>query len=232
MLNSYFSNVVLDLSDSSNNPLINGAFDSFYPYFGDTYSPLVTTPDWWEYGFGYAIGFYDETSNDPYPQYASALIFSDAHYNAEPTYLDGDILYIFHGYSMTEKYDSIGSYLVRDPTTRITIDIKPSKKPGNVNVINPKKDRNLKVAIVGSDSFDALQVDPTTVKLNPGDASPTRYKGQDYNRDGYSDLVLTFKLKETGIVCGVTEATLTGQTDTDPVVYITGTDSITIKGCP
>ena len=118
------------------------------------------------------------------------------------------------------------------PPTNVTIDIKPSKKPGKPNEIDLKKDKNLKVAIVGSIDFDQLQVDPATVLFGPDEASPTRYRGQDYNRDGYSDLVLTFKLKETGIVCGVTEATLTGQTDTDPVIYFTGTDSFTIDECP
>ncbi len=113
MLNSYLSGLTIDLSDSSNKAEINGAFNYFYPYFDDTYSPLVTIPDWWEYGYGYAIGFFDEQTNDPYPQNASALIFSDARYNLEPTYLDGDVLYAVHGYGMNEKYDSIGAYLVR-----------------------------------------------------------------------------------------------------------------------
>lgn len=114
MLKAYYNDIVFDLTDSSNDPNKNGAFNYFFPFFGDTYSPLVTIPSWWEYGFGYAIGFYNEITNDPYPQYASALIFYDAHYNSEPTYLDGDIMYISHGYGMSEKYDSIGSYLVRD----------------------------------------------------------------------------------------------------------------------
>ena len=117
------------------------------------------------------------------------------------------------------------------PPAYVTIEIMPSKKAENV--INLKK-KNLKVAILGSIEFDALQVEPTTVKFGtfgPDAASPIRYKGQDYNRDGYSDLILTFNLSETGIACGVTEATLTGQTDTDPIIYIEGSDSFSIKGC-
>jgi hypothetical protein len=113
MLASFLKDIPIDLADGSNDPTINGAFTSFCPYFGDTYSPLVG----WECGFGYAIGFYNETNYDPYPQYANALIFSDAHYNLEPTYLEGDFLYKFYGYSMAEKYDSIGSYLVRETTS-------------------------------------------------------------------------------------------------------------------
>ena len=61
----------------------------------------------------------------------------------------------------------------------VTIDIKPNKK--TENVINLKK-KNLKVAILGSIEFDALQVDPATVKFgtfDPDAASPIRFKGPD-----------------------------------------------------
>ncbi|MGV7235587.1 MAG: hypothetical protein ACQ9ET_04940, partial [Nitrosomonadaceae bacterium] len=51
----------------------------------------------------------------------------------------------------------------------VTIDIKPSKKT-DVNVIDLKKDKSLKVAIVGDSDFDALQVDPATVKFGPSNA--------------------------------------------------------------
>jgi len=133
--------------------------------------------------------------------------------------------------SRTDVAYTNGAWEIVPISASVTIDIMPSKK--TENVISLKK-KNLKVAILGSIEFDALQVDPVTVKFgtfDPDAASPIRYKGQDYNRDGYSDLILTFNLSETGIVCGVTEATLTGQTDTDPVIYIEGSDSFTIKGC-
>jgi hypothetical protein len=108
------------------------------------------------------------------------------------------------------------------------IDIKPRKKPENV--ISLKNDLNLKVAIVGEETFDALQVDPTTVKFGSNGASPVRFKGQDYNRDGFPDLILTFKLIETGISCGDTEATLTGETYAEEVIE--GSDFFTVEPCP
>jgi hypothetical protein len=55
------------------------------------------------------------------------------------------------------------------------------------------------------------------VDLASSEASPINFKGQDYNRDGFSDLILIFNLSETGIVCDVTEATLTGETFPEPV---------------
>ena len=120
--------------------------------------------------------------------------------------------------------------VISTPATNVTIDIKPRKKSGDV--ISFKKDRNLKVAIVGDSDFDALQVDPATVRFGPSEASPVRFKGKDYNRDGFSDLILTFKLKDTGIDCASDSATLTGQTFHDPGINITGSSSFTVKACP
>jgi hypothetical protein len=121
-------------------------------------------------------------------------------------------------------------YVFTIPAVIVSTDIKPSKRPENV--INLKKGKNLKVAIVGTADFDALQVDPSTVKFGPSEASPIRYKGKDYNKDGFSDLILTFMRDETGIACGDTEATLTGQTFPDPVINIAGSDTFTVEPCP
>lgn len=115
-------------------------------------------------------------------------------------------------------------------TKNVSIKIKPRKKASDV--INLRKDKNLKVAIEGDATFDALQVNPATINFGPNAASPVRIKGQDYNRDGFSDLILTFALSDTGIVCGDTEATLTGETFPNPVLNIIGTASFTVEPCP
>ena len=109
----------------------------------------------------------------------------------------------------------------------ITIDIKPRKNPKNV--IDLKMDRELKVAIVGAETFDALQVDPATIKFGPIEAGPVNYKVRDYNRDGFSDLILRFNLSETGIDCGDVEATLTGETYSGDAIQ--GSDSFTVERC-
>ncbi len=121
-----------------------------------------------------------------------------------------------------------GSAYVFSLVSDITIDIKPSKKPVD-NVINFKKNRNLKVAILGDAVFDALQVDPETVAFGPSEASPVRFKGKDYNKDGFYDLILTFKLNQTGIACGDTEATLTGETYSGEAIE--GSDNFTVEPC-
>ena len=98
------------------------------------------------------------------------------------------------------------------------------------NVIDLKQDRELRVAIVGAETFDALQVDPATIRFGPVKTGPVDYKAQNYNRDGFSDLILTFNLSETGINCGDTEAILTGETYSGEVIR--GSDSFTVIRCP
>ena len=115
------------------------------------------------------------------------------------------------------------------PANFITIDIKPSKKTG-VNIIDLKKDKKLEVVVVGSTDFDALQVDPGTVKFGPNKQRPKRSKTKDYNRDGFSDQVLTFQPNETGIACGDTSAILIGKTYGG--VEVQGSDIFTVTPCP
>jgi hypothetical protein len=109
-----------------------------------------------------------------------------------------------------------------------TIDIDPNKK--SENVIDLTKGNNLKVAILGDEAFDALQVNPATVKFGPGFAAPIRTNGQDYNHDGFSDLILTFNLEETDIACEDVSAMLTGETYDGE--SLRGSDNITVQPCP
>ena len=85
------------------------------------------------------------------------------------------------------------------------------------------------VAIVGATTFDALQVDPATIKFVPIEAGPVDYEAQDYNRDSFSDLILIFNLSETGIACADIKATLTGETYSGEAIQ--GSDSFTVKRC-
>jgi len=121
------------------------------------------------------------------------------------------------------------AYVFTIPVT-VNIDIKPNKK--TENIVNLKKGKHIKIAIIGNADLDALQIDPLTVKFGPSESDPIRYKGRDYNKDGFADLILTFRIEETGIACGDTEATLTGQTFPDPVINFAGSDTITVEPCP
>lgn len=77
------------------------------------------------------------------------------------------------------------------------IDVMLDKK--SENIIDLKRDKTIKVAILGEQSIDALQVDPGSILFGPTgtEAIPVRVRGSDYNKDGYADLVLTFKTGDT-----------------------------------
>ena len=67
------------------------------------------------------------------------------------------------------------------------------------------------VAILGSDTFDVLDVDYANVVFGTGGALPIHMGLEDVNDDGFIDLVLLYIQKETGIVKGDTEACVTGE---------------------
>ena len=84
--------------------------------------------------------------------------------------------------------------------------------------------------VIGTtEDFDASNVDVNTVQFGPDAARPVHYALADVDGDTDWDLMLQFKTQDTGIVCGDTEATLTGKT-LDGESF-TGTDSIKTVGC-
>jgi hypothetical protein len=110
----------------------------------------------------------------------------------------------------------------------VLIDIKPGSFP---NSINPRSNGVIPVAILTTPSFDATLVDPLSVQFGPAEATEAHGRGhiEDVDGDGDLDLVLHFRTQETGIQCGDTEASLTGETFDG--YSFTGTDSIRTVGC-
>jgi hypothetical protein len=110
----------------------------------------------------------------------------------------------------------------------VTIDVKPGSDP---NTINPLSKGVIPVAILSIGNFDATQVDASSVEFGPNGAKETHGQGhvEDVDGDGVPDMMLHFKTQETGIQCGDTEATLTGETFGGEKFM--GTDSIQTVGC-
>jgi hypothetical protein len=130
------------------------------------------------------------------------------------------------GLSKSGTFSYAGSWLYRETNV---IDIKPGSDP---NSVNPRSKGVIPVAILGSIDFDSTQVVFTTVTFGPDGASPA-HDGHvdDVNDDGFMDAVFHFKTQDTGIVCGDTEATLSGEIFDDTPIPITGTDTINTVGC-
>jgi hypothetical protein len=116
-----------------------------------------------------------------------------------------------------------------DGLTNVDIDIKPG---GHRNPINLRSNGNIPVAILTSDTFDATQVNWETVRFGLSGATERhqRVHVKDADYDGDMDAVLHFKTRDTGILCGDTEASLTGETFNGE--EFTGSDVIKIVKCP
>jgi len=79
--------------------------------------------------------------------------------------------------------------------------------------------------------FDATTVDPTTVLFGAtgSEAAPVQSALEDVDLDGDTDMILHFDTQDTGIVCGDTSASLTGETFSGQAIE--GSDSIKTVGC-
>ena len=103
------------------------------------------------------------------------------------------------------------------------IDIKPGSDP---NSINPKSKGVIPVAVLTTGDFDAVSVDADSVRFGPAEAEKRHKRAhvEDVDGDGDLDLLLHFRIQETGIALGDTEACVIGQTyDGVPIM---GCDSI------
>jgi hypothetical protein len=93
----------------------------------------------------------------------------------------------------------------------VSVDVRPRS---DANKINPNSSKNINVAIFSVNGFDATIVDPNTVRFGATgtEAAPVHIGRRDVAGDGDRDIVLRFQIPDTGIRCGDTSASLTGQT--------------------
>ena len=110
----------------------------------------------------------------------------------------------------------------------VNIDIKPGSDPNSINL---KSKGSVPVVILGSEDFDAGQVDPATITL--AGASVTVKKNgslqasiEDINEDGFSDLLVHVNTSELLLSAADLEAVLEGETFSGDL--ITGIDSVKI----
>lgn len=115
-----------------------------------------------------------------------------------------------------------------DASLPVAIDVRPRKSP---NRINSRSHGVVKVAILSRPGFNATDVDPSTVRFGRAgtEASPRSAKIDDVNRDRVGDLVLKFRISQTGLQCGDTTALLYGKTFGGQ--SIAGSDTVVVTGC-
>jgi hypothetical protein len=100
----------------------------------------------------------------------------------------------------------------------VSIDIR---RWSELNAIHPFSRGLVTVALLGSDTFDVADVDMTTLAFGPDGAPPAfdltkpfvyLLSHWDVDGDGRRDLLSSYRIAETGIAIGDTEACLTGET--------------------
>jgi hypothetical protein len=103
---------------------------------------------------------------------------------------------------------------------RVAIDVKPGNEQ---NVLNPFAQGRIRVAVLGSDQVDVAGVDPASLRFGPSGARPEQKNARkdggsvdDVNDDGFPDLVSPYRIEETGIAIGDSEACLSGELDGKP----------------
>lgn len=91
--------------------------------------------------------------------------------------------------------------------TVVQIDIKPGSDTNDVNL---NSGGMIPVLIVTSESFDAVVVDPSTLKLD--EVSPFSWIYEDRDGDGDVDLLVRFRLDDLDLDVGVYDLTLSAET--------------------
>ncbi len=113
----------------------------------------------------------------------------------------------------------------------VHIVIKPGSDPNSIISINPRSRGVIPVAILTTEDFDAATVNPAKVLFGKTgtETSAFQYKLEDVDGDGDMDMILHFVTQETSLVCGDTEAILTGKTFNEQAIK--GSQSIKTVGC-
>ena len=106
------------------------------------------------------------------------------------------------------------------PTT-FDLDVAPDK-------INLKSKGVTPMTIFGSEDLDVTQLDPSTLKVGPAEATPEMWHHTDENGDGYLDLKFHTRTQSLGLQTSDTQLTVTVLTLDGTV--LTGSDDIVVTG--
>lgn len=111
---------------------------------------------------------------------------------------------------------------------QVPIDVKPGDTP---TTIERGRGGQLPVAVLSTAQFDALSVDPTTIKVGPTgtEAEPARVMRSDVNDDGRMDLMLLVRMADLPIRCETKVIRVKANTMSGTAVE--GSEAVTVSGC-
>jgi len=136
----------------------------------------------------------------------------------------GECNAFFCGTSPDENLDGIP-----DECVVVGVDVLPGDPN---NAFDPNVPGKIQVAIMGSNDFDVADVDLTTLAFGPAAAPLFLWGGMsviDFDNDDFDDLLVHFRLEESGIVDGDDQACVTGERLNG--VPFSGCDGITAMAC-
>jgi hypothetical protein len=120
-------------------------------------------------------------------------------------YGNGELIYL-------KFYGNIPIYLVT-LESEMVIDIKPGNDQNNINL---KSNGVVPVAVLTTDEFDAATIDPATAQF--AGAAPMQWSLEDVDGDGDDDVMFHFRTQELDLDEDSTEATLTAQLASPPLM--------------
>ena len=113
------------------------------------------------------------------------------------------------------------------PSIQVTLDVLR----GDGDHIPPGSHGLLKVAILSTDSFDAALLDVSTLRFGSTgtEAVAVDARLRDVDGDRRADLVVQFRISDTGIQCGDTKVSISGMTVSGQPIH--GSGAIATAGC-
>jgi hypothetical protein len=124
---------------------------------------------------------------------------------------------IIYGAASTFAFEARTIVTPIDSKVPAVIDIKPRSDRNRINTLSRG---SIRVAILGSSSFDVEDVDVATLGFGPNGIEPkhdltvTRaflHHMRDVDRDGYTDLMMHYRIRDVGFSIEDTEACLSGR---------------------
>lgn len=165
---------------------------------------------------------------------STSTVFSSTALPADLPVDDFESLFNSRTGRVTQDLDSINFSLntIAPCSNPVKIDIKPGGYPNSIAL---NSNGVIPVAILTTgptdnySTFNAAEVDPSSVKFGPNEAYSVSDALEDVDQDGDIDMILHFDTQETGILCQDISSKLSGETLDGQ--KIAGTDSLTVIGC-